>query len=248
MNDLIPKAAAESGHWYERSGKPAYEIVGANGNTRPTTLRDARKLDLVPSVTTIIRCAAAPALENWKIDQGILAALTLPRLADEPERDFLARVKRDSKEQARKAAERGTAIHGAIEGHFRGQAPDAEFWPHVKAATAEIPPGEYKPERSFAHPLGYGGKVDLHNDVWMIDYKSKDGDLPESLYPEHVMQLAAYRRGLGVHSAQCGILFVSRNEPVSAKFVIADQDELIRGLAMFDALLAYWRAMNKVAA
>ena len=59
--------AAESGHWYQADGTPAYEIVGANGKMRPTTLRDARKLNLYPSVTTIIRLMDAPGLDRKSV-------------------------------------------------------------------------------------------------------------------------------------------------------------------------------------
>ena len=57
---------------------------------------------------------------------------------------------------------------------------------------------------------------------------------------EHLMQLAAYRLGLGV-TGRCGILFVDRQEP-RAKFIEADAAELDKALAMFMALLAYWQA------
>ena len=61
--------ASESQHWYDRNGTPAYSVIAKNGVPRPTTLRDARKLNLVPSVTTILNVAAKPALEAWKLNQ-----------------------------------------------------------------------------------------------------------------------------------------------------------------------------------
>ena len=88
--------ASESMHWYGRDGSPQYQLIGANGKERPPTLRDARKLGLVPSVTSIIRCAAAPGLERWKQEQVLMAALTLPRNPDEPEAIWLRRVMQDS--------------------------------------------------------------------------------------------------------------------------------------------------------
>ena len=57
--------AKENGHWYQKDGSPAYMIVGKNGKERPTTLRDARKLGFVPSVTTIIGCADKPPIVWW---------------------------------------------------------------------------------------------------------------------------------------------------------------------------------------
>src|SRR5574337_844081 len=77
--------ATEGGHWYASDGSAAYTIKARDGSDRPTTLRDARKLMLWPSVTTIIAAGARPALERWKAEQLMLAALTLPRLPDERE-------------------------------------------------------------------------------------------------------------------------------------------------------------------
>lgn len=239
--------ATAAGHWYSLDGEPRYTIIGKNGKERNTTLRDARELQLVPSVTTIIKMAAAPALEKWKRDQVLLAALTLPRLDGEVEAGWIKRVEQDWQEQGREAAERGTKIHGAIERHFRGEPPDDEFWDWVKVAKAELQAKcgiqNWSPERSFAcsFPSGYGGKTDLHSDEWVIDVKSKDGDLAGvQLYDEHPMQLSAYRRGLG-KKARCGILFISRDMP-SAVLIEASEEELMRGLGMFDALLSYWYA------
>ena len=62
---------SEKGHWYTLEGKPLYTLVGKNGKERNTNLRDARKLNLVPSVTTILDVAAKPGLVNWQINQGI---------------------------------------------------------------------------------------------------------------------------------------------------------------------------------
>lgn len=240
--------ATSAGHWYDLAGTPRYTIIGKNGKERNTTLRDAREHKLVPSVTTIIRMAAAPALEKWKRNQVLLAALTLPRKEGESEQAWLARVEQDWQEQGRAAADRGTAIHAAIERHYRGQMPDEDCWPWVQAVRDVVMeacgPQPWATERSFAHPLGYGGKTDLHCPAWNLDFKTKDGDPTEdvpALYDEHYMQLAAYRRGLGTPDARCGIVFVGRDVP-KAVLVEAGEEQLVQGLAMFDALLAYWQA------
>ena len=53
---IIKDHAAESGHWYTRQGEPMYTVIGkTTGRPRNTTLKDARELNLVPSVTTIDR-------------------------------------------------------------------------------------------------------------------------------------------------------------------------------------------------
>lgn len=239
-------------HWYTRYGTPCYTVIGRNGKERPTTLRDARQLDLVPSVTTIIKCAAAPALEHWKSEQVLLAALTLPRRPHETEKSWIDRVWFDSREQARKAAERGTAIHAAIQGHYEGEPPHESLWEYVAGAAdviADECPGEtWVAEASFCHELGYGGKSDLHNPRIVLDIKTKEFDDPATLatYDEHAMQLGAYREGLKAPDARGGILYVSSIVPGLAKLLWVDEIDLRRGWRMFQSLLYYWKAKNKI--
>ena len=65
LNDEYSKFKSESGHWYtQEEGEPMYTIIGANGKERNTTLRDAKNLGLVPSVTTILGMIAKPSLEK----------------------------------------------------------------------------------------------------------------------------------------------------------------------------------------
>lgn len=103
-------------HWYDiATGAPRYQVPNkSTGGMRDTTLRDARQLGLVPSVTTILQEANKPALINWMIDQALMAALTLPRNEGESLDDFIGRAKEDSKQQAINAAARGTEIHNAL--------------------------------------------------------------------------------------------------------------------------------------
>ncbi len=238
---------AESTHWYRKDGTPAYTVIGANGQERGTTLRDARKEGLLPSVTSIIRLAAAPALEKWKREQLLLAGLTLPRISGEVESEWLRRVEQDSQEQGKKAAERGVAIHAAIEQHFRGQVPDHDYFPWVQKAKEALrdclPEGDkWRAEHCFASPLGYGGRCDLHSPEWVIDVKSKDGPRAD-VYDEHLMQLGACRYGVKLPNARCGILFVDRLTP-GAKLVEVDPADAERGLEMFQALLTFYRAKS----
>ena len=172
--------ASESQHWYDREGKPAYTVIAKNGEPRPTTLRDARKLNLVPSVTTILNVAAKPALEAWKLNQMMYACLTLPRVDGETEERFIERIVKDSKEQAKKAAERGTNIHGVIESFYEGVYL-ADFMDYQvgvdKAMQASFGAPEWATEKSFCNELGFGGKVDLHSKSGqgiVVDFKTKE--------------------------------------------------------------------------
>ena len=112
------KIVAESGHWYTTAGEPAYQIEGKTG-LRNTTLRDAKKLNLLPSVTTVLNCAAKPGLDIWKQQQVLLAALTLPRGEGESDESYCDRVMTDSKAQGKEAMNRGTHMHGIFTLSFR---------------------------------------------------------------------------------------------------------------------------------
>jgi hypothetical protein len=228
-----------------------YTVIGkTTGSPRPTTVRDAKELGLVPSVTTILNIAAKPGLNVWLQEQAILAALTLPRGENEPESAWLKRVVQDSKAQARDAADRGTEIHAAVQSFYEGK--KASAYPiHVQTCTRAIE-GHYGAknwvaERSFAHELGFGGKVDLHCGDIVIDIKTKDFEDTTKVagYEEHMMQLAAYRVGLGIPEARCANVFVSRTNPDLVVVKEWAEEDLKRGWSMFTALLSFWQYKNQ---
>ena len=244
---------SEAGHWYARDGQPRYTVIGANGKERATTLRDARKDDLVPSVTTILKVANNPVLNQWIQKQVLMAALTLPRQDEENDESFVARVMEDSKQQGRDAADVGSAIHASIQAFFEG-VDDKSYVDHRKGCVRALQEhyGDviWISERAFAHDFGFGGKCDLHSpqgDGIVVDIKTKDFDDPEKVegYDEHLMQLAAYRVGLGIPSARCANVFVSRT--VAGLSVVKEwsAEDLERGWEMFYNLLRFWQIKNQ---
>jgi hypothetical protein len=246
---LVKEHASESGHWYQIDGKPAYTTMGKNGKERNTTVKDARENGYLPSVTTIIGCAAKPGLDVWKQQQAILAALTLPRIDGETEEDWLSRVVSDSKQTAKQAAERGTLVHGVIEAFY-----DGVYMPEVPVYVREVEKiiiehfGEqlWVPEKSFANN-GYGGKCDLISSAgFVIDFKTTEKDLDKlDYYFEHQMQLAAYRSGFGMPSARCAIVYVNATQN-KAKIVEIPDADLRIGWDCFSHLLSFYRAKNRL--
>jgi len=243
---IIP---AESGHWYRRNGTPAYTMIGKNGKERATTLRDARKENLYPSVTSITSILAKPGLENWKMNQVLLSALTLPRNSGENLDDFAKRVINDYREEGRKARERGLEIHAAIESYFAGRSYLSGFQTHILAVCKElekwhIPNGEtWITEMPFTEiEFGYGGKCDLHCIDAIVDFKTTDKPL-ESLktWDEHHVQLAAYRKAL-CPNAKAAIVYVHTDGGV--KLIEINEEELARGWEIFKGLLQTWQALK----
>ena len=89
-----------SGHWYDRTGVQVATVLSSEGKAIKPTLRQARKLDLVPGVTTIIKEAHKEQLVQYRERQVLLASLTLGRMASETDEDFIDRIMRDAKEAA----------------------------------------------------------------------------------------------------------------------------------------------------
>jgi hypothetical protein len=242
-------------HWYSRAGDPAYQQITKAGGFRATDLRDARKLALVPSVTTVLAVVAKEQLVGWRIDQAILAALTLPRREGESEADLLRRIKTDSQAQAKAAAEEGTRIHDAIEAYFKEGCPSSSpYILHVRAVRAELSRlfpdvTDWTPEQSFASEDGYGGKVDLHSPSTgiVVDFKGKDGDFTDGkklAYDQH-WQLAAYQRGLCLPRNVCANVFVSRTHPGKVASHVWSAEAVAEGWEVFASALSLWKALKR---
>jgi hypothetical protein len=251
--------SSDAGHWYEAdTGEPAYEITGSNGKLRNTTLRDARKLNLVPSVTTILGQIAKPGLQVYLNQQILLSALTLPRNKNEPEPVWLERVLFDSKEAGKKAAERGNLIHAIIQTFYEDEIYIPEYPKYVyeveQTLDNEFGLHKWVAEQSFAHTLRYGGKCDLHAPAdpltdfpgAVIDVKTKETDLDKvKPYDEHLYQLAAYREGLGMPNAICGNLFVNANTN-QVRLIIHDPSDISDSWSVFCHLLRVYQIKNKI--
>ena len=252
---IIKDKQQDTGHWYTKEGTPAYTTIGKTGE-RATTLRDARKEGLLPSVTTIINLMSKPALSSWLQQQVLLAALTLPRGFKETEDEWLKRVMSDSKATGREAAERGTAIHNIIQGYFEQMyLPEKPAYLDAIDSTLKSAFGDqaWLSEKSFGHHLGYGGKCDLmakpingQGSGFVVDFKTKDTDLDKvDIYFEHELQLAAYREGLNLPNARCAILFVN-GKTNQVKLVEIEEPQLQKSWECFQHLLRVYQIKNNL--
>lgn len=243
----------ENAHWYRRDGEPLHSVPSAKGEPRPTTLRDARKLGLLPSVTNVLGVINKPELVEWKMTQAVLAALTLPRLEGEGEDAFAKRVVEDAQSRVRSAVDFGSAFHAGAE--------------HV-ANTLEVDPtGPYAAwlnlhrdwfqancvrmvwtERVLVNSeLGYAGTADLlvehqEHGLTLVDYKTQ-GVKPgykARAYSSWCQQLAAYRRAIGQPMA-CLSVIVNSAEPSAPVEHLWSEEELRTGLESFEAALVIWR-------
>jgi hypothetical protein len=212
----------EGAHFYYPDGKPCYEVPKADGKSmRKATLADARKLNLLPGVSTILRVLDKPALTAWKVEQAILAVITTPRAnipvmgsdgkyitRKETDDEFIKRVlttDRVQDEESQKARDRGTEIHDAMEKLLNGLPVPPEILPWIEpAAKAVMSSGETISTETNVVGRGYGGRVDLiqrSHDGFIVlwDYKTTK-KLPDpekgGAWSEHRLQLSAYAKGV----------------------------------------------------
>lgn len=241
MSTVAATRNTDSSHWYWPDGRPAYEIAKKDGSgVRPTTLADARKLNLLPSVTTILRILDKPALTDWKIEQAVLAAMTTPRIDREADDAFVYRVLHRERQQDREgqiARDRGTEIHAAIEtillNPTTAVSPKLAPW-ILPALDAVLGRGKVLDVECCVIGDGYAGKLDLAQEapdtIWLWDWKTAK-KLPDpkkgGAWPEHVLQLSAYARAWLAQRTygqpiRTGNVYISTVE--QGKFVICEHE------------------------
>lgn len=191
-------------HFYNADGESRHTIIGKNGKERTTSIADARKLGLYPSVTTVMDIQSKPALIEWLQQELLAAAIESPYHPHEyPDvslwkKQTLTKMRLKSKT----AAERGTEIHGFLDEYFK--------FGSVPTGSIAVPTGinlgtmemfyNYLPNKVFIEPaiqliddtfglegwvsersftnkhLGFAGCIDLYQPIKniIIDFKTKD--------------------------------------------------------------------------
>ncbi len=241
-----------------------YTVPKADGKgERDTTLRDARKLNLVPSVTTILGIVDKPALTRWKSEQLLKAVYENPYRYgwDDNWEQHKRKLYSLSEKEGKDAAERGNEIHNALEQYFstgviRGVPADVYTFctPAIKLIADTFGHmASWNAEHSFSHKLGFGGKCDLHmqpcgefpNGV-IIDFKTKSAqDFSKvKAYPEQCQQLVAYREGFNMPDARCFNLFIGTNTPGELLLHEWEDEDCDVAWRCFKHLVQYWKLIN----
>ena len=242
------------GHWYTQSGEPCHFVEKKDGTMRDATLRDARKLGLVPGFSGVASVLAKPGLDAWKENQLLEAALNCTyneAFADED--DWKKTVKTLARERSNEARDKGLAVHDAIEEYIkRGLHSDFpfEYEPYIVGVGEALKEAlsldlrALEAETTFACGLGYGGMIDAlsRSPAVLLDWKTKDKEFDDKTklaYPEHGMQLAAYRYGVDMYDAVCVNVFISPSANV--RIHVWEEDELRKLWRKFNLCLKLWK-------
>lgn len=243
-------------HWYTREGQPLHKVKKASGDgERSTTLRDARKLLLLPSVTTIFNIMSKSSLERWKTSKVIEACKELKQDEQESDYNFEKRVIERSNREVQEASELGSKIHEALEFALDGADYDKQYECYVKPVLEYIATlGLRAMEQEVvtaSNEHGYAGRVDLfgftglNDQPVVIDFKTRKTTEGKPCVPYEFqpMQISAYANSLfgtldGVVGAN---IFISTTEIGRMEVVTYDSKKLKENFKAFKAMLNLWR-------
>jgi Holliday junction resolvase-like predicted endonuclease len=251
MAALIATAKTESSHYYLASGESCHG-----------DLRSARKVGAFPSVTTILG-AAGPSkqgLMNWKEEQAILSALSLPRNDGEADSDFAKRVVLDSHKEVEAAAIRGTQIHSLAEIIINGEKPGElvkGYEPHfasLKEWHKDVTKVHASESVMVNEAEGYAGRVDLiadiHGVIEVVDFKTRKfkkdakGVSKASGYETDLLQLSAYAYAFTDEHMACRNVLI---DPVTGQLqdIRYTAEQVAQAFEAFTSICKVWRWLKK---
>ena len=245
-------------HWYYPDGRPCYELPKKDGKgTKSPTLADARKLDLLPSVTKIISMLDKPALNDWKVEQACLAILTSTQNQGEELDAFVHRILHEERvqdEQAKIARDLGSRIHDAIDNAIGMRDWDRTLEAYVNPVLQWVmETGKVVWTEKHLVGDGYGGRGDILlnneslNALVLADFKTTSKLPDKESWLEHRLQTSAYAATLGNTDSQrilTGNVYISTKNPGEIKAFTQDDwaDTYVRG---FCPLMSYWQWAHK---
>lgn len=241
-----------SSHWYTDKGESAYNA----------TLREARKQNLLPSVTTIMKAWPAPQLEIWKQEQIVLAALTMPEQERAKHKDVNELAKaiiESSKEEGIRAADFGTRMHDYIDfwitDRCESRIVDKPMVPYLEcfAKWYDENVAELVMAESVVTDLkrGYAGRIDAvvklkngNKALWDIKCRSVKNGKP-ALYDSMIMQLAAYNLCLAQQEVWVNeyiSITINRDKPEPPYIYSWSPRELLVGIDNWELCRQLWKA------
>lgn len=252
---VLTKKSAEGAHWYTADGAPAYDQPTRDGTgTRRTTIRDAERLSLLPSVTSVLGVMAKPGLDTWKMKKVAEAALANPKTPDESVDYWVARVVEASKGEVQQAADLGSRIHDALDNAIATGTYDEELAAYVSPVVAWMAKAGLRvTEREVVlvnASEGYAGRVDAlfaygRSGIGVLDYKTRKTEAGKAVtpYDGQGMQLAAYAAAAyGVEALPrvlAANVYISTTEP--GRVEVCKHADLPGLYETFRACCAIWR-------
>lgn len=244
----------DSGHYYDRFGKPCHTYKNKKGEEKKTGLAEARKQILFPSFSTVVKAT----LQNQQIveyaKRCVAESAYDSRFSSKEKDEWIVMVLGKSDEDRDGAADLGTGIHASIEDFLHGKPYAKENEAYVECARGFIAENEIEIvalEHTFASlEYGYGGTIDLigksHGRDVCCDWKSRRTKPGEKVKPYETqpMQIAAYFMGFFgciPEDAKGFNVYLSTTEHGRMDVVEYDRETLLKEWNQFSLLLSYWQ-------
>lgn len=255
---------AGDSHWYTAEGNPCH----TQPDGKKTTLRHARKQNLLPSVTSVLSIIPKQAIEDWRVQQAVIATMhcmSESNAAYHTVAEMMELVSEKLETNTGAGRRFGSEMHEIAEYiNNEGQLPPAmsplstkhslhaaKYLVWLKGCGVATS----RTEMSIVGrcPKAYGGRIDLliyTNDgkIRLVDIKTQDtkGKSPR-IYPEWSYQLAAYRNALyqssQITDIECVSLVISSNDGEITEHAWPEQD-IVEGLDIFRKAYDLWSAIR----
>ena len=246
-----------SAHWYNSDGEPAYEVPSADGKKMvKTTVIQARKLGLLPSVTTVFKILNKEAINAWRIKEMFKAVRDNPQLGGESDESYEQRIVDIADSVSSKARLTGDKIHKYCEFALSGANPrtlecdipeatkdaiDKFIGSHITNPQSEV--------LCINNKYRYAGRVDcicnFDGVTAILDFKSQDtkgGDA--RYYDEMCYQGSAYCLAKDVKRFISVI--ISSTDHGKLEWKEWTTEEILNGRKTFLLMLALFKRINKV--
>jgi hypothetical protein len=247
----------EKAHWYNLKAEPVYEMpCSTKDGTRAVRKTDVEKLNLVPSITTILNLYPKPDLTRWKINKHIDSALTLPIIENESLDDFKKRIFEDAGKESENAALLGTDIHNLCENYVRGIKKE-EFvvlnkYPELKEGVSNwLKQHKFEGVAELAlasRNYKMAGKIDFQGKfdgiMTILDYKTqgtKPGK-PINIYDTWGCQLSGYKLINPTEYQRYLNVVISSTEPGRIELV----EWPLRAIEKFSRLMELFREVFQI--
>ena len=251
-------------HWYTAEGEPCH----SQPDGKKTTLRHARKQNLLPSVTSVLSIIPKQAVEDWRVQQAVIATM---QCMSEPDGAMLTAEEMMGKVSERLESNTGTGRRFGSEMHeiveyindafelppsmsplgMRHELHAAKYLAWIKSSGLTVQKTELPITGTC--PLSYGGCVDLvasreDGTAVVLDIKTQDlKGKSVRVYPEWAYQLAAYRNALLQRNVaskiECVSVVISAEDGEVSEHLWTDED-IADGFNVFCRAYSLWSAVR----
>lgn len=250
-----------SEHFYDVNGNACHtqptKTKGAKNPTRPTTIADAKRLKLLPSVSSILKQAANPALDRYKAQQIIKACFNCPVSCDEDFETYARHIMEKADKERDEAADLGTNIHAALEQVLVNPSASydeslSQFVTPALNKVNEMGITVVERELRVVSEYGYAGTTDVaftHGPICgILDFKSVKTKPEEPIIPRqgHAAQIAAYHvaywsKDTIKNNTKGYNVYISTTEPGRIDVVEYDAPTLRSEFGYFLACFDIWK-------